>query len=115
MNLLTLFGAGAVSIMLLSYALEARSRLWVLVFAFACAASSVYGWLSGTWPFGVVEGIWALKASGHWLLFDAGGVYAHRFQQLLHGTLRKCPWHPNHDAPVPHRSLDPPITGWFRL
>lgn len=66
MNLLTLFGAGAVSIMLLSYALEARSRLWVLVFACACVASSLYGWLAGTWPFGVVEGIWALVALRRW-------------------------------------------------
>ncbi|GLV60630.1 hypothetical protein KDH_74490 [Dictyobacter sp. S3.2.2.5] len=63
---LTLFGAGAVSIMLLAYALENRSHLWVLVFALACAASSLYGWLSGTWPFGVVEGIWALVALRRW-------------------------------------------------
>ncbi|GCE30129.1 hypothetical protein KDA_56130 [Dictyobacter alpinus] len=66
MSLLTVFGAVAVSIMLLSYALEARSHRWVLVFAFACAASSLYGWLSGTWPFGVVEGIWALVALRRW-------------------------------------------------
>ncbi len=54
--LLTLFGAGAVSFMLLSYALEDRAATWVLVFALACAASALYGWLAGTWPFGVVEG-----------------------------------------------------------
>ena len=40
MNMLTLFGAGAVALMLLSYALELRSSWWVLVFALACAASS---------------------------------------------------------------------------
>lgn len=66
MTPLTLFGAGAVSIMLLSYALETRSHLWVLVFALACMASSLYGWISGTWPFGVVEGIWALVAFRRW-------------------------------------------------
>ena len=66
MSLLTLFGAAAVSIMLLAYAFDARSHLWVLIFAFACAASSLYGWLSGTWPFGVVEGIWALVALRRW-------------------------------------------------
>jgi hypothetical protein len=66
MSLLTLFGAGAVSIMLLSYALETRSRWWVFVFACACAASSLYGWLSGTWPFGVVEAIWAVVALRRW-------------------------------------------------
>jgi hypothetical protein len=54
--------------MLLSYALENRSAWWVLVFACACAASSLYGWLAGTWPFGVVEGIWALVALRRWWL-----------------------------------------------
>ncbi len=69
MNSLTLFGASAVALMLLSYALENRSTWWVLVFAFACAASSLYGWLAGTWPFGVVEGIWALVAFRRWLRY----------------------------------------------
>lgn len=65
--MLTLFGAGAVTLMLIAYALEARAAVWVLVFAIACAASSAYGWLAGTWPFGVVEGIWALVAARRWL------------------------------------------------
>jgi hypothetical protein len=43
MSTLTLFGACAVAIMLLSYALERRSAWWVLIFALACAASSLYG------------------------------------------------------------------------
>jgi len=64
--LLTLFGAAAVSVMLLAYALEERAAAWVLVFALACAASSLYGWLAGTWPFGVVEGVWALVALRRW-------------------------------------------------
>lgn len=63
---LTLYGAAAVSLMLLSYALEQRAAAWVLVFALACAASSVYGFLAGTWPFGVVEGIWAIVALRRW-------------------------------------------------
>ncbi len=66
MNTLTVFGACAVAIMLLSYALELRSPWWVLVFALACAVSSLYGWLAGTWPFGVVEGVWALVALRRW-------------------------------------------------
>ena len=37
-----------------------------LVFALACAASSLYGWLAGTWPFGVVEGVWAILALRRW-------------------------------------------------
>jgi len=66
MNGLTLFGATAVTVMMLSYALERRSARWVLVFALACAASSAYGWLAGTWPFGVVEAIWAMIALRRW-------------------------------------------------
>lgn len=66
MSGLTLFGAGAVSVMLLAYALEQRSAWWVLIFACACAASSTYGFLAGTWPFGVVEGVWALVAVRRW-------------------------------------------------
>ena len=62
MNALTLFGACAVTVMLLAYTLERRAVGWVFVFALACAASSLYGWLAGTWPFGVVEGVWALVA-----------------------------------------------------
>jgi hypothetical protein len=68
MNYLTLFGACAVTIMLLAYALEQRSAWWVLVFALASAASSLYGWLAGAWPFGVVEGVWALVALRRWWL-----------------------------------------------
>jgi len=69
--MLTLFGASAVTVMLLAYALEHRSAWWVLVFALACAASSVYGWLAGTWPFGVVEGVWAVVAFRRWLRYQA--------------------------------------------
>jgi hypothetical protein len=66
MDTLTIFGASAVTIMLIAYAFEQRSVWWILVFAVACAASSLYGWLAGTWPFGVVEGIWALVALRRW-------------------------------------------------
>ena len=64
--MLTLFGAVAVTVMMVAYALEPRSAGWLLVFAGACAASSAYGWLAGTWPFGVVEGVWALVALRRW-------------------------------------------------
>ncbi len=67
MSPLTLFGACAVTVMLISYTLEHRAADWVLVFALACAASSLYGWLAGTWPFGVVEGVWALVALRRWM------------------------------------------------
>ena len=68
MSTLTVFGACAVTIMLLCYALEQRSPWWGLMFALACAAASLYGWLAGTWPFGVVEGVWAFVALRRWWL-----------------------------------------------
>jgi hypothetical protein len=58
----TAFGATAVTFMMLMYALEHRHPLFVLAFAGGCALSSAYGFLAGTWPFGVVEAIWSLIA-----------------------------------------------------
>ena len=66
MNRLTAFGLFAVTAMLVTYALEARSRWFILGFAGACAHGSVYGFLQGAWPFGVVEAIWALVALHRW-------------------------------------------------
>ena len=54
---LTVFGATVVSFMMLMYAFEDRDRRFVLAFAIGCALSSTYGFLAGTWPFGVVEAI----------------------------------------------------------
>ena len=59
MDAVTLFGATAVTFMMVMYALEKRSNWFVLAFAGGCALSSVYGFLAGAWPFGVVEAIWA--------------------------------------------------------
>jgi len=66
MDRLTAFGAVAVTVMLVSYTLESRSTTWVLVFALGCAASSLYGALAVTWPFAVVEGVWAVVALRRW-------------------------------------------------
>jgi hypothetical protein len=71
MDRLTLFGLFAVSAMLVCYALENRSRWFVLAFAGACALGSVYGFLQGAWPFGVVEAIWSLVAVRRWWLVTA--------------------------------------------
>ena len=57
--MLTLFGALAVTFMMVMYALERRGRGYVLGFACGCVLSSLYGFLAGAWPFGVVELIWA--------------------------------------------------------
>ena len=48
--MLTLFGASALTFMMLMYALERRHRLFVLAFALGCASSSAYGFL-GINPF----------------------------------------------------------------
>ena len=60
--MLTVFGACAVTFMMVMYALEGRGRRFVLAFAVGCALSSTYGFLAGTWPFGIVEAIWSLVA-----------------------------------------------------
>jgi hypothetical protein len=57
--MLTLYGACAVTFMMLMYALESRGRDFILAFAVGCVLSSAYGFLSGAWPFGVVELIWS--------------------------------------------------------
>lgn len=66
MDPLTLFGALAVTAMLVFYALEERSAWFVVAFAGACLASSAYGFLQGAWPFGIVELIWSGIALRRW-------------------------------------------------
>ena len=66
MDSLTAFGLFAVCAMLLCYALEDRSPWFVLAFAAACALGSIYGFLQGAWPFGVVEAVWAIVAALRW-------------------------------------------------
>jgi hypothetical protein len=63
----TIYGVCAVSFMMAMYALERRGRGFVLAFALGCVLSSIYGFLSGAWPFGVVELIWS-------------GVAVHRYR-----------------------------------
>jgi hypothetical protein len=63
---LSAFGLFAVTAMLVCYAFEDRSPAFVLGFAAACVFGSVYGFMQGAWPFGVVEAIWALIALYRW-------------------------------------------------
>ena len=67
MDPLTLFGLFAVSAMLVAYALEDRSFWFILAFAGACALGSIYGFLQGAWPFGLVDAIWAMVALRRWI------------------------------------------------
>ncbi len=66
MDKLTLFGLFAVTAMVVCYALEARSRWFILAFAVSCILGSIYGFLQGAWPFGLVEAIWSLIAARRW-------------------------------------------------
>lgn len=66
MDPLTIYGLIAVSLMLLFYALEGRSVWFVLAFAISCVMASIYGFLQGAWPFGIVEAIWSLVAMRRW-------------------------------------------------
>jgi hypothetical protein len=66
MDWLLIYGSLAVATMLLMYSLEARASIYVLGFAAACAASSVYGWLAAAYPFGLLEAVWAAVALRRW-------------------------------------------------
>jgi hypothetical protein len=63
---LTTFGLLAVTAMLVFYALEDRNPAFVLAFAAACALGSLYGFLQGAWPFGLVEAVWTIIAVRRW-------------------------------------------------
>jgi hypothetical protein len=60
--MLTAFGVVSLTFMMLMYGLEHRGRQFVLAFSIGCALSSLYGFISGAWPFGVIEAIWTVLA-----------------------------------------------------
>jgi hypothetical protein len=66
LDLLDAFGFFAVTAGVLCYALEKRSRWFTLAFAFSCALGSIYGFLQGAWPFGLVEIVWTVVALRRW-------------------------------------------------
>lgn len=68
MTPLTIFGLFAVTAMVVCYALEKRSAWFILGFAAACVLGSVYGFLQGAWPFGLVEAVWSGIALRRWWL-----------------------------------------------
>jgi len=63
----------ALTFMMVMYALERRHPSFVLAFAVGCLLSSAYGFVSGAWPFGVVELVWTGVAARRYL-----GVRAQR-------------------------------------
>ena len=72
MDWLTAFGLFAVTAMLIFYAIEDRGRIFILAFAGACVLGSIYGFMQGAWPFGLVEGVWAVVALRRWWMRSAG-------------------------------------------
>ena len=72
MDELTAFGLFAVTAMLVCYALEDRSHWFILAFAGSCALGSLYGFLQGAWPFGIVEAIWCAVAARRWWIKQRG-------------------------------------------
>jgi hypothetical protein len=74
-NLVTAFGLFAVTAMVVFYALEGRSPIFILAFAIACLLGSIYGFLQGAWPFGAVELVWS-------------GIAVQRWRKALKGHIR---------------------------
>ena len=66
MDPLTIFGLFAVITMLICYALERRSHWFILAFAVSCGLASIYGFLQGAWPFGLVEVVWVFVVLRRW-------------------------------------------------
>ena len=66
MNLLTIFGLFSVTSGLVLYAFESRSHWFILAFALSCVLGSIYGFLQGSWPFGLVDIIWSIVAVMRW-------------------------------------------------
>lgn len=73
---ITIYGVCVLTFMMAMYALESRHRGYILGFACGCVLSSSYGFLSGAWPFGVVELVWS-------------GIAVHRF--VTHGAPQAGP------------------------
>jgi hypothetical protein len=69
----TLYGIFAVTFMMTMYTFEHRHRRYILGFALGCLLSSAYGFLSGAWPFGVVEFVWSIIALRRYRDTFAGG------------------------------------------
>ena len=70
----TIYGVCTLTFMMAMYALERRGPRFVLAFALGCLLSSAYGFLSGAWPFGIVEAIWCVVAVVRYREVARGGI-----------------------------------------
>ncbi len=59
---LNAFGSSVLLLMMVFYLMESKSPKYTLLFGMMCIGSSAYGFMAGTWPFGVIEAVWALFA-----------------------------------------------------
>jgi len=66
MSGLNFFGLFAVCVMVICCALESRHPAFILAFAASCLLASVYGFLQGAWPFGLLEAVWSVIAARRW-------------------------------------------------
>jgi hypothetical protein len=80
MTPLSLFGLFSVTVMVVCYALERRRAIFILAFAISCVLASVYGFLQGAWPFGLVEAVWSVIAARRWWLARHSQVAANALQ-----------------------------------
>lgn len=62
-----IFGAIAVSSMVICYALEKKSHYFVLGFSISCSAAALYAFLIQSWPFAVIEMVWSIIAARRWI------------------------------------------------
>jgi hypothetical protein len=60
--MLTVFGVLSASAMVIAYALENQSPMWIGVFAAACLSTAVYGVLTEAWIFAILEALWSMIA-----------------------------------------------------
>lgn len=66
MSILTIFGVLVLSLMMVMYALEKKHNGFIFGFSLCCIFSALYGFLSGVWPFGIVETVWSIVAFRRW-------------------------------------------------
>lgn len=59
---LNIYGAAVVTAMMIFYTVESKSAVFTFFFGLMCIGTSAYGFLAGTWPFGVIEAVWAVIA-----------------------------------------------------
>ncbi len=88
---LSAFGLFAVTAMLIFYALEKRSPWFIFAFALACALGSVYGFLQGAWPFGVVEAVWSVVAGAKALVAGTAQAMTNFLKTSTHETVWPSP------------------------